>query len=101
MPTDIQSIVVNVLRVRYRKERRQLISDIILQKKVGSFIDRYIKSQAKKLIPEKDRLSFMNDVREDLADLDPTRIYGLGVTLSELRDWKKAARMDKSFHLLK
>ncbi len=87
--STVQSIGVDVLRARYRQQRRQLLSAIILQKKTGPSLERYIKVQAKKLIPEKDRLFFIEDVKEDLQEIDQSRIYGLGVTLEEFRVWKK------------
>ncbi|MGH2611847.1 MAG: Fic family protein, partial [Rhabdochlamydiaceae bacterium] len=68
--STIHSMGVNILRVRYRNQRRQLISEIILGKKIGPSIETYIQAQAKELIPEKDRSSFIEDLKKDLAAID-------------------------------
>ena len=87
--STIQSIGVDILRVRYRKQRRQLLTEIILQKKVGASIDRFIKKEASKLVPKNDLSFFIEDVKEDLVEIDSSRIYGLGVTMEEFRTWEK------------
>ncbi len=87
--STIQSMGVDILRVRYRKQRRQLLTEIILQKKVGASIDRFIKKEASKLVPKNDLPFFIEDVKEDLVEIDSSRIYGLGVTMEEFRAWGK------------
>jgi hypothetical protein len=85
-----QIFKVDIKRAVYRKERRQVLAKIILTKKRGPAIGRYITAQAQKLIPQKDRLSFIEDTKEDLAALDTIRIAGLGVTAEEFREWKRS-----------
>lgn len=80
---------IDTLRIRYRKQRRQLLTEIILQKKVGASIDRFIKKEASKLVPKNDLSFFIEDVKEDLVEIDSSRIYGLGVTMEEFRAWEK------------
>jgi prophage maintenance system killer protein len=89
--TTIKSIGFDAVRVRYRKERRELIRAIIVDKRVGGrmkiYIDSYIRS-----IPVKDQEAFLADVMEDLQQIDPVRIVGLGITPVELDDWLKIPR---------
>ena len=47
----------------------------------------YISSKVKKLIKTQDSAAFFEDVLEDLEQLDPHRIAGLGVTVDQLEGW--------------
>ncbi len=86
---SIRVRTIDVLRVRYRKQRRQLLTEIILHKKIGTSVDRFIKKEAAKLVPKNDLPFFIEDVKEDLVEIDSSRIYGLGVTMEEFRAWEK------------
>ena len=87
--TTVQSIGVDILRVLYRKQRRQFLSEIILKKKVGPSLDKFIKKEISKKIPQHDHAYFVEDLHDDLEMLDTHRLYGLGVTLEEFKAWKK------------
>jgi len=76
------------VRVRYRNQRRSLIGDIILKQMKAPLTNEFIYSQANKIIPEKDRDLFIEDLFQDLHEIDASRIAGLGVTLEELNRWK-------------
>ncbi|MBP9726042.1 MAG: Fic family protein [Gammaproteobacteria bacterium] len=80
------------VRVRYRTQRRQVIRDIILQKLTGDALETYVELQTKKHIPEKDQMNFKEDLIDDLVELAPPRIAGLGVTVEELQQWLKVCR---------
>lgn len=88
--STVQSVGVDIIRVLYRKQRRTLLAEIILKKKVGPAMDRYIKKETAKLIPKHDRAHFIEDVKEDVSLLNPIRICGLSVTLDEFKAWEKA-----------
>lgn len=75
------------IRVRYRQERRALIREIILQEIVGPALDAYISIKADQLIPMIAREDFIKDVREDLTEMDESRLAGLGLSLDQLNKW--------------
>ncbi|MFS8563424.1 MAG: hypothetical protein LVR00_03485 [Rhabdochlamydiaceae bacterium] len=52
------------------KKRRALIREILVKGKVGKLLDKYILSQAKKLVKKEDRTSFIIDTEEDLREID-------------------------------
>lgn len=41
-----------------------------------------------KLINNEDRMSFFEDVMEDLKEIDQNRIEGLRITLDQLKEWQ-------------
>jgi hypothetical protein len=76
-----------------------LLAEIILKKKVGSTIERYIKKESAKLIPKHDRRAFIEDVKEDVSLLNPIRICVLSVTLDEFKAWEKVYHSSESLSL--
>lgn len=87
--TTIQALSVDILRVQYRQQRRKLLANIILNQIVGPKLQTYIQKEASKLIPPKHLADFLQDLAEDLATLDETHLYGLGVTLQEFNIWNQ------------
>lgn len=83
----IKSIGYDAVRVRYRKERRALIRDIVLKKLTSKSMEDAIRNYSK-IIPDKEREDFIHDVDEDLDQLDASRLVGLGITLDQLEEWK-------------
>lgn len=77
------------IRVRYRTPRRAILREIILRSLVGKSMTDYIESEINKLIPENDLIAFREDLKEDLEQLDENRIAGLGVTLEQLKRWRR------------
>ena len=75
------------IRVRYRQQRRDLLRHIITEKVIGNKLDNYISEQANKLISASDCDEFIRTVQEDLAQLAPHRIAGLGITNQQLHEW--------------
>lgn len=88
--SKVKAIGFDEIRVRYRQQRRALIREILLKGKVGKVLDKYILSQAEKLVKKEDRSSFIIDTEEDLREIDVSRIVGLGVTEAQLKKWKKS-----------
>lgn len=76
-------------RVRYRQERRQIISEIILKKLTGNKLRDYAKAEIEKQIPEIARQAVLTDLGEDLEQINPSRLAGLGVTSEQLNVWLK------------
>ena len=83
----VEAMGIDEIRVRYRAVRRALIRDIVQQQKVGDALETTIKQFAEKTVAEADLHSFINSVKEDLAEIGPHRIAGMGITESELQDW--------------
>ncbi len=80
------------MRVQYRAVRRELIRHIILNKLTKTKLDDYIQSEIKRVIPAADQQQVSEDLREDLAEMAPQRIAGLGVTPAQLADWLTAQK---------
>lgn len=85
--STIKAMGFDEVRVRYRQQRRLLIREIILKKLVGKSMQTYISSKVKKDIKSQDHSAFFEDVLEDLEQLDPNRIAGLGITVDQLKEW--------------
>ena len=85
--STIQAMGFDEVRVRYRTERRELLRQIILDKLVGDVLENFILTKTNEIAVENDRESFLIDLREDLEQMDKSRITGLGVTLNQLNEW--------------
>jgi hypothetical protein len=85
--STIFSMGFDEVRVRYRQQRRKIIREIILDGRVGQGLTEYIQQETSLLIPKVDRAAFLEDLQEDLALINDTRLVGLGVTPHQLRDW--------------
>lgn len=80
------------IRVRYRRQRRELIGHIVTHCLTGDGMNNYIQFQVQQLIPNEHRANFLEDVQEDLNNIAPQRIAGMGVTVGQLQAWLKAIR---------
>jgi len=83
----IKTIGFDEVRVRYRLQRRALVAEVILKKISFEDAASFVDLKSKDVIPEKDRLAFIEDVLQDLKDIDSSRLVGLGVTPDELEAW--------------
>lgn len=91
-----KAVGLDEIRARYRQPRRALLRHIILNHLTGAALESFISSQALAQIPEADRPAFIEDLRQDLEEINPIRIAGLGVSLGELKSWEKThSRMRK------
>ncbi len=88
----IEAMGFDKIRVMYREERRQIIRHIVTEELTGSLMEGYINSETKSLVEEEDRENFLEDVHEDLKELGPQRIAGLGITIEQLNNWLKKYR---------
>jgi len=84
-----ESIGFDATRVRYRQERRTLISHIITQKLVGQAMQDYITTQTHELVKKEDQAAFLEDIQEDLAEISSQRIVGMGISVKQLNAWLK------------
>lgn len=83
----IESLEVDEVRVRYRMQRRAMLTEIIKRQLHDDVLDTYIIAAIKAQITEVDRKLFHEDLLEDLRELSPERIVGLGITEMELQQW--------------
>lgn len=85
--TTVKALGFDEVRVRYRQQRRSVISEIIRKRLVGSSMEEYIRTETRESIPESDRQAFIEDAMEDLEQIDYSRIVGLGITPEQLDEW--------------
>lgn len=81
------SLGFDELRVRYRTQRREVIRHIILNLLVGDSMEKYITSESSSKIPNNDLSGFIEDVYDDLNNINPQRIGGLGISKEQLEEW--------------
>lgn len=87
--STVKAMGFDEVRVRYRKERREVVREVVLQNLTGIELRRHVKESAHKLIPDSYQSAFTKDVIEDLEQLDESRLAGLGVTPEQLRAWQR------------
>ncbi|MEI6242067.1 MAG: Fic family protein [Chlamydiota bacterium] len=85
--STVKALGFDIVRVRYRNERRAIIREIVLNCLVGKAIDEYVSSQTLKLVKNEDQKAFLEDIREDLKEIDQSYIVGLGITPNQLQHW--------------
>lgn len=76
------------IRVRYRSQRRRIIGELITGLLTGDAMHAHIARETARLIPRPHRDAFTEDIREDLEEITPARIAGLGVTAQALARWQ-------------
>jgi Fic family protein len=84
----VESMGVDIIRVKYRQQRRNVIEQVIRNNLQGDKIDSVIAGEMHN-INEKDFNQFKNVVHEDLAVISKDIIGGMGITSEELERWKK------------
>ena len=85
--STIKTVGFDEIRARYRQQRRAILRDIIVNHMTGRVLNEYISSQTQKLIKKEDQEAFIKDIQEDLIEISPSRIAGLGITQDQLADW--------------
>lgn len=76
----------DALRVKYRLIRREIIRNIITHKLIGPAMENEIEQRIQ-AVPSEHRDKCRMDIHDDLAELAPHRIVGLGVSQRELQQW--------------
>ena len=84
-----ESIGIDVIHVRYREQRRQLITQIIQKKITSAAMADFIKAFAKENIPRIDYDKFIENAQYELEHLESFKISGLGISQREFAAWKK------------
>jgi Fic family protein len=85
----VEAICFDPIRVQYRQQRREIIRFIILKKLHGKQMQRFIDVEIKKHIQTEDQAQVLKNIRDDLEQLGPHSIVGLGITAEELYAWLK------------
>lgn len=93
--STVKALGFDEVRVRYRQQRRAILRQIILREMTGVLAQAYIEKEAKQVIPKEDQYAFVEDAREDLAQIDHSRIAGLGITSEQLDNWLVLLKKNK------
>ena len=83
----VEALGFDEIRVRYRSQRRRAVAHVIADLLAGEALSAYLAEEAAVSIPADDRERFLTTVREDLAQISPQRLAGLGVTRQQLGRW--------------
>jgi len=83
----VKAIGFDEVRVRFRAERRAILRELIVQQISGDALNLYIETESHKKIPVEHQDSFVEDVKEDIEQMDQSRISGLGITAEQLQQW--------------
>jgi Fic family protein len=75
------------VRIRYRRERREMLRYIILNQLHSEPLKHYVDEKVKFVIPEEYAKDFLEDLNEDLKYINASRIVGLGITVKDLEEW--------------
>ena len=85
--STVKAMGFDEVRVRYRKERRDVVREVILQRLIGAELRQRVEIMADRLTPTSHHNAFVEDVIEDLEQIDESRLVGLGVTPDQLSNW--------------
>lgn len=88
----LDSMDINEIHVRFRREIRNIIRDIILKKLTGDALKKYIKQSVHDIIPSVFQSECVVVIQEELMHMGPERIHGLGITQTELTAWLKGKK---------
>ena len=83
----VEALGFDEIRVRYRRHRREILGTIVGDELTGDALARYLATHAALGVPQEHRDSFLEDLKEDLDELSPHRIAGLGITQRQLQRW--------------
>jgi len=85
----VDSLGFDEVRVRFRRQRRDVVQQIVLRLLKGTAQKSFIREQAQQFIPSKYQARFINCIEEDLQEISPQRIIGMGITLEQLEQWQR------------
>ena len=78
---------MDAVRVRYRAQRRDVLRGVIQERLAGQALMSRLR-EAAEAIPAADRAAYLRDLEEDVRELSPQRLAGLGVTREEYQRWR-------------
>jgi hypothetical protein len=87
--STVKAMGFDEVRVRYRKERREVVREIILQSFIGDKLQQFVERRASQWVPDSSHEAFVEDVIEDLEQMDEGRLAGFGITPEQLKVWQK------------
>ncbi len=82
-----EALGVDAVRVRYRAQRRDVLRGVIQERLAGQALMSRLR-EAAEAIPAADRAAYLRDLEEDVRELSPQRLAGLGVTREEYQRWR-------------
>ncbi|GAA5111355.1 Fic family protein [Alloalcanivorax gelatiniphagus] len=82
-----EALGVDAVRVRYRAQRREVLRGVIQERLAGRALEARLR-EAAEAIPGADRAAYLEDLEEDVRELSPQRLAGLGVTREEYQSWR-------------
>lgn len=85
----VEAINFDPIRVQYRQLRREIIRHLILNQLHGDQAQAFIRAEIAKIPKTEDQNQVSNNINEDLEQLGPHSMTGLGITTEELRAWMK------------
>jgi len=85
----VKALGFDEVRVRYRNERRKMLHHIIEKGLIGNELKNYMQESMLQNISENARAAFRSSLEEDLKEISPSRIAGLGVTQMQFERWLK------------
>ena len=83
----VEALGFDEIRVRYRQQRWRVVAHIVSELLVGDALETYLAGKAATEIPLEYRDHFLTTIREDLTQLSPARLAGLGITRQQLGRW--------------
>lgn len=83
----VEALGFDEIRVRYRQQRRKAVAHIVSELLIGNALETYLEREAATQVPLEHRDHFLTTVREDLTQLSPARLAGLGITRQQLGRW--------------
>lgn len=84
----VEAIGFDRVRVQYRQQRREIVRYIVINKLHGMKINEYIHSESNKIADSEDQAQFIKNIHDDLEQLGPHSIIGMGITMKQLEHWK-------------
>ena len=77
----------DAIRIKFRNERRKILREILLKQLHGADIEAFIRDALISTVDPSYIDAVMEDLHEDLAEIGPHSIAGLGVTTDDLKKW--------------
>jgi Fic family protein len=84
----IGAINFDPVRVRYRQQRRQIIRHIVSNVYDAKKTKSYIASVVPELVKQEDIMQVLKNIEDDLAQLGPQSMAGLGISSAQLMLWR-------------
>jgi len=77
------------VRVQYRQQRREMMRHVVINQLRGIEMQTYIDAEIGKFADPFDQKQLASYIREDLEHLGSHNIGGMGITIEQLKEWRK------------